>query len=59
MAGGGKLFIGSCSWETVRNGLAASVTHEMSELRTESLQYIVCSLDLKKRSLKRLKYENI
>lgn len=46
------------SWKTVCNGLTVSMTHKMLELiwRTESLQYIVCSLDLKKWRLERLKY---
>lgn len=49
------------SWKTVWNGLTVSMTHKMLELiwRTESLQYVVCSLDLKKWRLERLKYENI
>lgn len=46
------------SWKRVWNGLTVSVTHKMLELiwRTESLQYIVCSLDVKKWTLERLKY---
>ena len=37
------------------------MTHKMLELiwRTESLQYVVCSLDLKKWRIERLKFENI